>query len=223
MTESIVVKEIVEPKSGRIHRTYTYKRKLCRRVMLESRLCSQLAGYVLIEKDLRSVLLWLQEIDRLDERPLAERTRSAKAPNRKTYSVVKGLFVAALTFYGKCFTRCDGRPVKLERAQIEERFREGHDDCISYRNNFAAHSGAKKLETVEIALVFPLKYKNPIEFQIFKELNQPDFFRSAPGESSLIELVEHVRSIANSKIDVLSTKIRDEEVIANAGKYWEAR
>lgn len=57
MTESIVVKEIVEPKSGRIHRTYTYKRKLCRRVMLESRLCSQLAGYVLIEKDLRSVLL----------------------------------------------------------------------------------------------------------------------------------------------------------------------
>lgn len=223
MSESIVVKVIVEPKSGRIHRTYTYKRKPCRRIVLESRLCRQLAGYVLIEKDLRSIILWLQEIDRLDERPLAERTRSAKAPNRETYSVVKGLFVAAVTFYGKCFTRCDGRPVKLERVQIEERFREIHDDCISYRNNFAAHSGAKKLETVEIAIVFPLKYKNPVEFQIFKELNQPDFFRNALGEASLIELVEHVRSIANSKIDLLSTKIRDEEVISNAGKYWEAR
>lgn len=48
--------------SGKVYRRYTYKRKPCIRVVFNSRLSQQLAGWTLIEKDLRSVEVCLYEI-----------------------------------------------------------------------------------------------------------------------------------------------------------------
>jgi hypothetical protein len=221
MNDNFAVKEFVEPKTGKVQRTYTYKRRPCHRKLLESRLCSQIAGYCLIEKDLRSVLIWLQEIDRLNnemhggvEIPVGEGTHYSHGTDREKSNLVKGLFVAAITFYGKCFSQCDGRRVKLERTQLDERFRELHDECMSYRHNFAAHSGARKLEQVEIALVYPVK-KNKGEFKVYKELNQPDSLWHFSEETSIVDLVEHGRSVANAKIELLYSKIIKEEVLPN--------
>ena len=221
MDDYFSVTEYIDIKSGLPHRIYTYKRKPCRRVLLESRLCSQLAGYSLIEKDLRSVLIWLGEIEsRHKGAPSRKGEHFARSPNRTAYNLIKGLFVAALTFYGKCFSRCEGRPVKLERAQLDEKFWPLHDECIAYRHNFAAHSGAKKLEYVEIALVSPVKYKDKVPFKVYRELFQPDLLWPSSQEITLISLVEHVRSIATSKIEFLTKKIQREEVIPNAHTYW---
>lgn len=208
------VKEIIEPASGKVHRFYSYKRKPCRRVLLSSRLTDQLSGYVLIEKDLRNVLVWLKEIEKLHVDAISVKGRRfARSLDRERYNLIKGLFVAALTFYGKCFSKCEGRPVKLERVQLNSRFHTLHDDCISYRHNFAAHSGAKKLEFVEIALVLPQKLKPGIEPRIYRELYQPDLLWPSDGEIPLVDLVEHVRSIVNEKIDRLEKKIFEEEVL----------
>lgn len=214
------VKEILDRVSGLAYRIYTHKRRPCERVELTSRLAQQLAGYTLIEKDLRSVLAWLDEIEtRHDEGPIIKGHSFGRGKDRDNYNLIKGLFVAALTFYGKCFTKCDGRPVKLERAQIEKKFQVLHDDCLEYRHNFAAHSGAKKLEHVEVALVFPKKHKAEVEFMIFLELHQPDVFWPKAGAVKLRELVEHVRGIAQRKIERLARKIETEEIIPNADKY----
>lgn len=35
-------------------------------------------------------------------------------------NIVKGLFIAALTFYGKCFTTCEGRKTKLESKLVPD-------------------------------------------------------------------------------------------------------
>ena len=173
----------------------------------------------MIEKDLRSVLVCLAEIDRRGGEE-KRRNRSAHATDRETYNLVKGLFVAALNFYGKCFSKCEGRPVGLKCAQLDMRFRELHDTCIAYRHNFAAHSGAKKLEQFEIALVYPITYKKQVPFDIFMELNQPDVFWPSIGEVSLSELVEHVQAITHAKIHTLIEKIREEEVMAKSSTYW---
>ena len=160
MANDWVVKEIVEPKTGKAQRLYFYKGKICKRIVLESPIAKQLAGYVLIEKDLRSAGVWLAEIDKLRGLDvLLDPNGSRQSTDRDRYNLVKGLFVAALTFYGKCFAQCEGRRVKLERRQISPEFQEVHDDAISFRNNFAAHSGAKLLESASIALVLPPKYK----------------------------------------------------------------
>jgi len=224
MSDDFSVTEHIDPKSGLAHRIYKYKRKECRRVLLDSRLCSQLAGYTLIEKDLRSVLIWLNEIGaRHTDGPSRKGEHFARSSDRTTYNVIKGFFVAAITFYGKCFSRCEGRHVKLERAQLDERFHALHDECIAYRHNFAAHSGAKKLEHVEIVLVSPAKHKDQVPFKIYRELFQPDLFWPSSGEITLIALVEHVRSIANAKVDLLAEKIQREEIVPNAKKYWDAK
>lgn len=222
--EGFSVKDFVEPQTGIARRIYSYKRKPCRRVLLNSRLCNQLAGYTLIEKDLRSVLTWLSEIEnRHTEIPTRKGEIYGRGADRSNYNLIKGLFVAALTLYGKCFTKCEGRPVKLERAQLDEQFHRLHDECIAYRHNFAAHIGAKKLEYVEIALVSPIKYKEKVNFRIYQELYQPDLFWPSPGDITLTQLVEHTRLIAKQKCELLVEKIEREEVKPNAEKYWQAK
>ncbi len=202
-------------------RLYSYKRKPCRRVVLTSRLAEQLAGYSLIEKDLRSGIAWLGEVDELHtEGPTRTNERFARGTDRKKYTIIKGLFVAALTFYGKCFSKCEGRPVKLERAQLVESFRETHDTAIRYRHNFAAHSGAEKLESVEIALVLPLKAKTNVMPKLYRELFQPDLLSASAGDVSFKDLFEHARAIAVSKMELLSVKILEEDVLPKGRAHW---
>lgn len=214
-------KHYVDRVTGKAHRIYTYNRRPAARVQIKSRLAEQLAGYTLIEKDLRSALVWLDDINKLFGTRVQNQKHFFENNNdRENGNLVKGLFVALLTFYGKCFSKCEGRPVKLERAQLDVKFHELHDECIEYRHNFAAHSGAKKIEYVEIALVYPLKYKKEVNFRLYQEIHQPDAFWPAAGYVSLHELLEHVREKVVSKIDRLTEKITNEEILPNAEKYW---
>ena len=225
MTDDWSVNEFLDKTTGKVYRRYTYKRKPCIRVALNSKLSQQLAGWTLIEKDLRNVGVWLKEIEsRHKEAPKRKGESYGQGRDRETYNLIKGLFVAALTFYGKCFSKCEGRPVKMERAQLEERYRVLHDECISYRHNFAAHSGAARLESVEIALVLPLKFRVGILPRIYRELFQPDLTWTTGDEGvTFQQLVEHVRSIAKAKITRLSDKILNEEILPKGYDYWKRR
>jgi len=110
--------------------------------------------------------------------------------------------------------------VKLERTQLKQEYRDEHDTWIKFRHNFAAHSGAARLEYVEIALVLPLKAKDDVLPMLYRELFQPDLALPEPGQFKLAEVVEHARSIALSKIELLTKKIMDEEVLPKGKKYW---
>lgn len=225
MAEDWSVREFLDKTTGKVYRRYTYKRKACTRVVLDSKLSQQLAGWALIEKDLRNVGAWLKEIEsRHTESPKRKGQSYSHSRDRETYNLIKGLFVAAITFYGKCFSKCEGRPVKMERAQLEEQYRVLHDECLSYRHNFAAHSGAAKLERVEIALVFPGKFRAGVAPRIYHELFQPDLtWPSGEDEVTFQQLVEHARSIARVKMERLSDKIVSEEVLPKGYEYWKKR
>ncbi|EPD44762.1 hypothetical protein HMPREF9701_00350 [Delftia acidovorans CCUG 274B] len=213
----------VDRVTGQVHRSYTYKRRPAIRLVLTSKLAEQYTGYMLIEKDLRSSLVWLDEIENRHLSDEKIKQYNHFNPDRENFNLVKGLFVALLTFYGKCFTQCEGRRVKLERVQIDPKYHVLHDECMKYRHNFAAHSGAKKLEKAEIALVYPAKIRNKVEFKIFKELDQPDFFMAKSGEVSLRELLGHVREKVLAKMDKLHEKIVNEEILPNAEKYFSRK
>lgn len=215
------VKEIVEPKSKKIHRFYSYKGKPCKRIVLDSPIAKQLAGYVLIEKDLRSTLVWLEEIERIrGSDALLDARGNRRSLDRDRYNLVKGLFVAALTFYGKAFSQCEGRRVKLEKRQLAADFYEIHEQVIELRNNFAAHSGATRVETAEVALVLPPKKKKHIPPNIFREMNQPDYFMSKEGDNSFVALTQHARKIPLGKIEELQEKILKEEVLPKGYDFW---
>ena len=51
-------------------------------------------------------------------------------------------------------------------------------------------------------------------------MTQPDFAFSDVAEKSLSKLVEHVRSVPLQKIDQLTQKIMQDEVLPNSYEYW---
>lgn len=57
------VHEILDPNQIKIITKYFHKRKRAPRIELKDKISQQLAGYTLIEKDLRNVLVWLEEIE----------------------------------------------------------------------------------------------------------------------------------------------------------------
>jgi hypothetical protein len=221
-SKGIESKHFIDRVTGKTYRRYTFKGKPCVRVELKSKIVDQLAGYTLIEKDLRSVRIWLEEIEKLHtDGPKRSSESYHSSTDRERYNIVKGLFVAALTFYGKCFSKCDGRPVKLERVQLDPKFADLHDTCISYRHNFAAHSGAMRLEHVEVAAVFPQRPRPDSPIQIFRELHQPDLFWPRAPNITLVELVDHVKEISDRKISQLTSKVAQLElgkVVASHGR-----
>lgn len=216
------VREIVEPDSGKIHRIYSYKGKVCKRIPLDSQLAKRLAGYVLIEKDLRSAGLWLSEIQNIrGDDALLDQRGSRRSPDRERYNIVKALFVAALTFYGKAFAQAEGRRVKLERRQLDAGFHKTHDDAISFRNNFAAHSGAKSLERARIAIALPPKGKRTPP-NLYREIDQPDWMMEGEGKT-FAELIAHAHLIPVRKMAELEQKIMEEEVLPLGYEFWDKK
>jgi hypothetical protein len=184
----------------------------------------QMAGYILIEKDLRSAGIWLAEIARIrGEDAVLDAGVHRHSPDRERYNLVKGLFVAALTFYGKAFAQCEGRRIKMEKRQLSEEFHETHDAAISFRNNFAAHSGAELLERAEVVLVLPPKSKKKLPPRLYREMTQPDYATETSGQKRFSELIEHARSVAHSKLAQLDSKILIEEVMPMGYAYWSAK
>ncbi len=211
---------VFDQKTGIWYNKYFYKRKPAHRILLDTPKSKTLAGYILIEKDLRSAIIWLEEIIELlseDENFHEDMNFVQTAYDRKKFNILKGLFVSALTFYAKSFAACEGRKVKLERSNLDEDYKKVHDNAMEYRHNFAAHSGAKKIEFVRIVLV--LDQKRKAQPYLVKELGQPDTF-GFNEMHELCKLFKYVRSLVNQKINALTGKIMKEDIFSRGTEYW---
>lgn len=219
------VKELIEPSTGTVRRIYTYKRKPCITRSMKSRLALQFGGYRLIEKDLRNMLLWISEIEILIAAadPPITRGKWLRPKDPRTATLIKALFVATMAIYFKCFSQGDGRPVKLARKNVVEPLRELHDECVRIRHNFAAHSGAERVESVDVVLVFPSNPHNRVAPQIVTELMQPDVLWRDKDETTIRSLVEQLHEFVVGKMHHLNQKLLEEEVYAKGREYWRKK
>ncbi|WP_407537476.1 hypothetical protein [Acinetobacter baumannii] len=210
-SNGFLIHEIVNPnKDCSGIRKYFYKNKQAYRITLNSRLAQQLAGYALIEKDLRSTIVWLETIEKMQE-GIQQVEGGYISTDREKYNIIKGLYIASLIFYGKCFTKCEGRNAQLSQRNIDEKFIQLHIEIIKQRHNFAAHSGAERIESVEVALVFPQQKNAYHIFDIFTELNQPDAFNQFE-DLKFIDLVKHQYNIAVKKRNELQKLIIERDL-----------
>lgn len=210
---------VLEPVTGDFYNRYFYKRQPAFRVVLDTPKANVLAGYVLIEKDLRSAIIWINHIRELLKNDLNftdSKGHVKSTYNREQLNIVKGLFVAALTFYGKCFTACEGRKVKLEKSNLDEKFQQEHDNAMEFRNNFAAHSGAKKLEQVKTVIALDKNRKAPP--YLVRELSQPDTL-TINSLNEFLTLFEYVRDFTVQKIETLEDKVY-EDILSKGADYW---
>ena len=213
-------RSILERDTGKFYNKYFYKRKEAHRVVVDSQKAKILSGYILIEKDLRSSLFWLDQIKSLledDEKYQNAKGYVANTEDRDRFNLIKGLFVASLTFYGKSFSSCEGRRVKLEKKNLDDEYYEDHDDAMKLRHDFAAHSGESQVEHVAIVVALDTKCKAPP--YMVKELMQPDVvFKD--DLAKFINLFTHAKSFAEEKVKVLSEKVYKDDVVAKGAKYW---
>ncbi len=177
----------------------------------EEKIIKQYAGYTLIEKDLRSVLVWLNEIEKINPELFARQ----KKPQQM--DLIKGYFVAALTFYGKCFTESKGRGIKYDRSNVPEEYRETHDIIIRMRHNFTAHSGVG-FESVKVSLVLHPDINSNMEPMLYTELRQPDYHKELIEE--MIIIVKALQEQSINKRSALSDKFLNEIVRPKGKLYW---
>jgi len=223
--ENWTVKPVIDPATGKYKNEYFFEGAPAQRIPISSRLARNLAGYALIERDLRMVQQWLQKVHELSKAQLDEEKAGwhLTEKNDLDHNLALGLFVAAVTFYGKCFAQCEGRKIKLERDIIPSELRDAHDNMIRFRNNLAAHSGAEKFEDVQIVLV--LKPKDSDQKPVLsRELIQPEALVDLRDEDrGFSNLVEYVRKRVLTKIEEINGKIFTEEINPKGLDYWNSK
>jgi hypothetical protein len=217
----LVAKRFIDQSTGKSHTVYYYKRKLVPQVRLNGTLSEQVAGYALIEKDLQNALRWYKKLTELVEPFRSKRgEKYTVGTNRDVFDVAKGLFVAALTFYGKCFTQCEGRRAQLNRSMLASELRGTHDNYMLYRNSFAAHSGREKLEHAAASLLLHPKKKKQLVPRLVVNRYQPDFILSTDGEPGLSELIVNAISVANDRHDRVTRRLMETEVMPKGLDHW---
>ena len=211
MSDGWTIIETFVPGRG-LSNKYLYEGKFAPSIRMTDKISEQYGAYSLIEKDLRSVIVWLNEIEKLKPNEL-ERVKNPEKMN-----LIKGLFVAALTFYGKCFASCEGRKIKIEKTIFDEKELEVHDNLMKLRHNFAAHSGAENFEEVTVSLVLHPNKKSDMKPQLYSELSQPDYISAE--QLSFKALAEKLQEKVFVKRAQVGEKVL-EKIVAPKGKlFW---
>lgn len=211
-----IIEERLDPVTGQMTNRYYFKERLCGRVKLDNGIAKQLAGYKLIEKDLRNIISWLNQIQVLMEKFDEEEFTwegNVMSPDRDTFQIIKGLFVASITFYGKIFTKAAGRRVKLESTWFSsDELLSGHNYIMSLRHSYAAHSGEDSPEKADIILAIDPVRRRETAPQLFCELMQPDTV--GPEDiTTFKKIVDELHEKVKNKISELSQLIFQKEVI----------
>jgi len=219
------VESFIDKKTGKGHSRFYWKHKRAFHVELKGVPIERLGGFSLISKDLEKVSAWASMAN--EEMPTnvrLDKTQQVKhfiLPDRMKSDLMKGLFVAALTFYGKAFTRADGRRVKLNKKSLDKEFQAIHDFYMKYRHNFAAHSGDAKLETTRANLILTGKKKKGFKPLIHIGRIQPNNAMVPSGDIGLVELAEHAKTVANTNYDNLSDHVIEKYVLPRGPAFWE--
>lgn len=216
----LVPKREINPATGAASINYFWDEHLAPKVEISGKLVDKLSGYTLIKKDLDNALKWMKLAEKLASGVQSPEDKGyVHMTDRETFDVIKAYFVAALTFYGKCFTEAAGRHANASRDWLDVRYRDLHDSYMSYRHNFAAHSGNERFE---LATTYVLLHPNRRELLPYLPTIrlQPDLALPSPGELGLADLIEHVATKVTDKYNKLSQKIIHDFIIPAGVVHW---
>lgn len=212
---------IIDRDTGAHRQQYFYKRTRAQRIPISSHLARQLAGYCLIERDLRTVIEWLIELKKF--------VPSSKNPEVYGWSRVESsnsthiaLFVSALTFYGKCFAQTNARGIRLDSSWVPEDFLETHKQILALRNRFAAHSDDDEYEKVNVVLVLAgKKGRLRDSWMLYRELKQIEVMTQHPDDKASFEgLASELQRKVEQKMQELNDKIFKDEIHPAGLDHW---
>lgn len=126
--------------------------------IIKSPLADQYSGYGLIEKDISLCINTLNMLMSLD------------LPGHEI--IHQSLWFFFIITYGKCFSKAEGRKIKLDKNSLQhysEEERKAHEEIIELRNKYVSHSGIGIYEKNPIALTRNLN-DNGVSFKVYDNL-----------------------------------------------------
>ena len=190
--------------------TYHYKRKSAPAIptlLLQTKLAQQLCGHILIKKDIRDTILFIQEHNKILQ----------TCEDIGSNVIIKGLTRATVITYGKCFTTADGRKTKLDKKKHIQNARnqDTHELLMEMRHQYIAHAGKSIHEKICLPLLCPppkevnkvLKGKNVIGNIV---LGQHLFQTSSTiefNDGAVLSLLNELQISLDKKISQLQQKL----------------
>jgi hypothetical protein len=213
-TEWSIIEGVSDGQGG-LKNHYRWKGNDAIRHTLSSRRAKHLAGYRLIERDVRNIRSWIDSILQLilEIGPEAEPSPSSRQRkgDPKKNDLIKGVFVACIAIYGKMFTGAKGRLVSLNESLLKsDAHIKWHNELMELRHSFVAHSGVEKTETCEIVCAL-CPHEGRVHHKFFSELTQPNHLRSADYRE-IDDLLEFIHQHVKKKCDDLWQEIQEKEV-----------
>jgi hypothetical protein len=135
-------------------------------LLTEGRELKEIKSYCLIDADLIKAIEALQLLLKLERTG----TNIDPAINSDIGLIRERLLISAISSYGKCFNRGDGRVVVLNHNRIFEKDHTAlttHDELIRIRNKYVAHSGGTEHEQVQIRVALNPNIKNKHILKIY--------------------------------------------------------
>lgn len=208
------VERMIDEKTGAPQVYYLYKDLMVQRIEISGIQAERISGLSLIQKDLINAKQWIHQVRNLMKKGSSDKNEKSDDDvnytyntDREIYDQVKGLFIAALIFYGKAFTEANGRKAQIQRDWLDQSFRESHDFYMNFRHNFAAHSGDAKFEYAQSSILLIPENKNKYSLRLVTNRVQPDAVTSNSQEKNFELLIEHVIDVVNKRYMEKSNQI----------------
>ncbi len=199
-----IYQKIFIGKNGLPRFTYHYgskKGKECEVIELDTDKARNLAGYQLIEKDLRDILSFIDEYSKIVKNKNFDETKT----------LMKAIVKAIIVTYWKCFASTKkgeekGRQAKLKDKNIPEESKDIHNMLKDMRNKYISHAGKSEHEECKLIIVLPpiekLNKLNHAEAMMAPELLQTIAFQGI--RTDIKKLIENLHAQVNKKISELS-------------------
>jgi len=221
LIDNIETKTVIDRVTGKLEVTYTYKRKRCPTIKLSSKLTKSYIGYYLIENDLADIESWLNiAYSHIPKNNKNKSKDNYLITDIENDSVVKGLFMSSVAFYGKCFTQAKGRGLKLDKSFVPNEYYALHDKIMNYRHTLVAHSGKGEWDTGVLKLVLPPKKGKSISPCIKPELKRLSFIDDKEDDYRFINLVVLLKEKVRKKSNEVAKRIFSDEIKKKTEDYW---
>lgn len=194
---------------GSATRSYCVDGHRATRVEIAADEARQVTGLKLIEKDLRTLKIWLGLAKAETSKIPANAKQTFMPDGHQVYSL-RALMIAICTTYGKLFTNADGRRVRLAAKDVPAEFATLHASLMDMRHQFAAHAGVGH-ETCRAILAVDPWSSGPSRRRVFVELNQPAVW-SPETLGEIEKLVEGLHSRVLGKFEAAAERLAERAI-----------
>lgn len=200
----------VDPDTYDVSNKYFYDDKQCPSYTLTSQQAKNFAAYALIKKDLKYVLKAFKFASSIatDEFHVKgdENAITYRSEIDTDADMLKAFYISAIVTYGKCFTKADGKKVKLEYKTIfkgdEKELVTLHLEMMDQRHSYIAHGGKTKYETVSpVVVLHPDQVQKEEPILITQTVHVDGF-----GKTDFDKFMKLVTVVDERVMEILNTK-----------------